>query len=167
MGSRTHLGVPDLSDAQLHQLAVLLEEAVFRSWQAPSRLYGVFLPPPGRAPWRNPAGDPEPTWWCVAEGDPYDFLDWVRVDESVDALALAVTGWAFPPEAPETWRGRPSQHPQRVRVRSVVVVSPDGRQCSAIRRRDTGEVAVDANGEGPMMRALLAVWGHEPGGRAA
>jgi hypothetical protein len=158
--------VPQLTDSQLSQIAVLLEESVFRSWRATSRLYGVFVPPPGAAPWRDPSGEAEPTWWCVAEGDPYDFLDWVRVDGSVDALALAVTGWAFPPEAPETWRGRPSAHPQRVRVRSVVVVTPDGRQCSALRRRDTGELLVDVDGEGPMMRALLGVWG-EPGGRAA
>jgi hypothetical protein len=158
--------VPQLTDAQLHQIAVLLEGNVFRSWRAPSRLYGVFLPPPGKAPWRDPSGEGEPTWWCVAEGDPYDFLDWVRVDDSVDALALAVTGWAFPPEAPETWHGRPSQHPQRVRVRSVVAVTPDGRQCAAIRRKDTDDLMVDTSGEGPMMRALLGVWG-EPGGRAA
>lgn len=155
--------MPQLSDHQLNQLAVLLEGSVFRSWRASSRLFGIFVPPPGEAPWRDPSGEAEPTWWCVAEGDPYDFLDWVRVDDTVDAVALAVTGWAFPPEAPETWRGRPSQHPQRVRVRSVVVVTADGRQCAAIRRRDSGDLLVDSTGEGPMMRALLSVWGRQGG----
>jgi WD40 repeat protein len=49
---------------------------------------------------------------------------------------------------------------------SVVVVTPDGRQCSAIRRKDTDDLVIDTSGEGPMMRALLRVW-DEPGGRAA
>src|SRR5262245_49093423 len=83
-------------------------------------------------------------WLRLAEGDPYAFLDAVRVTErDVAAVALAACGWA---------------HPGRVRIRTVVAVAPDRRQCSVIEERDTGNVIIDANGEGPMMRALLSVW---------
>ena len=99
-------------------------------------------------------------WQRLAEGDPYRFLDAVRVrNDEVPALALVACGWAFPPERPEEWHGRPSTNPRRVRVRTAVVVTPDGRQCSAIERRDTGAVVVDElGGEGPMMRALTSAW---------
>ena len=47
----------------------------------------------------------------------------------------------------------------RTRVRTVVVVTPDRRQCTAIERRDDpGGIALDDRGEGPMLRALQAAW---------
>jgi hypothetical protein len=103
----------------------------------------------------------------LAEGDPYEFLDDVRVDERhVVAVALATCGWSLPPELYGTWPGRPSEHPARLRLRSVVVVTPDLRHRSALRLRRPGESPlVSEGGEGPMMRALLSVWWE--GGQAA
>jgi hypothetical protein len=126
-------------------------------WHDPPRLYGLVAGAVRRQPRLLRAGGR--SWRPLAEGDPYCFLDAIRVrNDEVPALALVACGWAFPPERPEEWHGRPSTHPRRIRVRTVVVVTPDGRQCSAIDRRDTGAVIVDDRGEGPMMRALMNAW---------
>jgi hypothetical protein len=85
----------------------------------------------------------------LAEGDPYAFLDIVRVSTSdTGALALVANGWATTlPTGP------------RARVRTVVVVTPDRRQCTALERRDDpGGITIDDRGEGPMLRALLSAW---------
>jgi hypothetical protein len=149
-------------------------------WHEPPRLYGLVcrpLPAPFcHATCRHgtprssadvlPGGD-EHAWVLLAEGDPYVFLDEIRVDErTVGAVALVTNGWSTPPEDYDTWRGRPSEHPRRRRVRAVVVVTPDLRQRTALRVRGPGAQAkVVDGGEGPMVRALHTVWW--AGGRAA
>jgi hypothetical protein len=171
-----------LSDDDLSTFASDLEAHLHDTtgWHEPPRLYGCVpdarslhhpcraLGRAGRAPRRLdvPIGDGH-AWVLLAEGDPYQFLDEVRVDERhVVAVALATCGWSLPPELYGTWLGRPSEHPARLRVRSVVVVTPDLRHRSALRLRRPGESPiVTADGEGPMMRALLSVWWE--GGRAA
>jgi hypothetical protein len=135
-----------LTDDELADLARSLDARLHAEgvWHGPARLYGL-----GAAR----------EWSRLAQGDPYRFLDTVRIDEAaVAALALVAMGWAFPPDRPETWHGRPSAHPDRVRVRTTTVVTPDRRHCSVVRRRDTGEILVDTCGEGPLLRALVAVW---------
>lgn len=150
----------DLSDDSLDALVRLLESSCFAlgQWQAPARLYGVLAEPgfvPGGA--RG-----EPVWWCIAEGDPYEFLDRLRLDDGVDAVALATTGWATPLGSD----GRAHGAVTRTRVRTVVAVTPDGRQCSAIRRQDLGELVVTSDGDGPLLRVLRSLWTPSPG-RAA
>jgi hypothetical protein len=152
-----------VSDEDLVRLTTALA-ATLRSttgWHEPPRLYGLLpmwsVP---RAP--GPVHSGGRRWLRLAEGDPYRFLDTVRVRrQEVSALALAASGWAFPPEHPEQWHGRPSTHPRRIRVRTLTVVTPDRRQCSALERRDSGAVVIDDRGEGPMMRALLSAWSTE------
>lgn len=158
-----------LTDDDLAHLAADLEALVHdtTSWFEPPRLYGL-----GRADVASLRALPATRrrWWLqLAEGDPYDFLDLVAVDEDdCDALALVACGWAFPPDDPATWTGRPSEHPRRLRVRTVVVVSPDGRQCAAVRQhRDHDPVSLEADGEGALLRALQRVWTEPGGGRAA
>jgi hypothetical protein len=89
-------------------------------------------------------------WLHLAEGDPYAFLDTIRVDErEVPAVALAACGWAVSlDDGPR----------RRARVRSLVVVTPDRRQSSTLERRDTGVVVMEGRGDGPMLRALASVW---------
>jgi hypothetical protein len=152
-------GMDHVSDEELVRLATELAATVGTTggWHEPPQLYGLVPDAARRGSGLLPAGGRR--WQRLAEGDPYRFLDAVHVrNDEVPALALIACGWAFPPDRPEEWHGRPSTHPRRVRVRTVVVVTPDGRQCSAIERRDTGGVIVDDRGEGPMMRALMGAW---------
>jgi hypothetical protein len=148
-----------VNDEELVHLATELAATMRATggWHDPPRLFGLVPQAGPSAPRLLRSGGRR--WQRLAEGDPYRFLDAVRVrNDEVPALALVACGWAFPPERPEEWHGRPSTHPRRVRVRTAVVVTPDGRQCSAIERRDTGAVVVDDRGEGPMMRALMSAW---------
>jgi hypothetical protein len=139
----------DLSDDDLRRLTGALAAVVRTTgWHEPPRLYGL-LPrgaPPRRAGALHAGGR---RWLRLAEGDPYSFLDTVRVGTGdAAALALVANGWATAlPAGPRT------------RVRTVVVVTPDRRQCTAIERRDDpGGIALDDRGEGPMLRALQAAW---------
>jgi hypothetical protein len=140
----------DLSDDDLRRLTGALAAVLGTSggWHEPPRLYGLL---PRGAPVRRTAAlhAGGRRWLRLAEGDPYWFLDTVRVSErDADALALVANGWATP------WHGGP-----RSRVRTVVVVTPDRRQCSAFERRDDPNgIALDDRGEGPMLRALLSAW---------
>jgi hypothetical protein len=149
-----------LTDAALADLTRSLADTLGATtgWDGPPALYGLL--PECSAVRANAivtaAGD---RWLRLAAGDPYRFLDTVRVGETdVGVLALAAGGWAFPPDEPSTWHGRPSAHAERVRVGTLTLVTPDRRQCSAIHRRDTDEVIIDDGGEGPLLRALHAVW---------
>jgi hypothetical protein len=139
----------DLSDDDLRRLTGALA-GVLRGtgWHEPPRLYGLL--PRGAPPRRtNALHAGGRRWLRLAEGDPYAFLDTVRVGaEQASALALVANGWATAlPAGPRT------------RVRTVVVVTPDRRQCTAIDRRgDPGGIVLDDRGEGPMLRALQSAW---------
>jgi hypothetical protein len=140
----------DLSDDDLRRLTGALAAVLRNSggWHEPPRLYGLLprTAPPRRAGAIHAGGR---RWLRLAEGDPYAFLDTVRVGRGdAAALALVANGWATAlPAGPRT------------RVRTVVVVTPDRRQCTALERRDDpGGVIIDDRGEGPMLRALLSAW---------
>jgi len=142
-------GMDDLSDDDLRRLTGALA-AVLRTsgWHEPPRLYGLVPrgAPPRRLGALHAGGR---RWLRLAEGDPYSFLDTVRVGAAqASALALVASGWATAlPAGPRT------------RVRTVVLVTHDHRQCTAIERRgDTSGVTLDDRGEGPMLRALLSAW---------
>jgi hypothetical protein len=101
-------------------------------------------------------------WRRLGEGNPYHLLDTVVVEaDDTAALALLVHGWAFPPDDVDSWFGRPSEHPGRIRVRSVTIVTPDRRRCSAIRLQHR-EARVDSGGTGALMDAMLSVWDRPP-----
>jgi hypothetical protein len=170
-----------ISDTDLAELALALEAAQHESgcWTTPPRVLAIdplddgCLPDVAAAWLATAAPSPAataprvpPPWRLVGEGDPYHLLDRVRVEERAAlVLALVVHGWAFPPDDPASWYGRPSQHPGRLRARTATVVTPDRRQWSAIRLQGR-EVRVDPAGEGPLMDALLSAW-TPPGERRA
>ncbi len=127
-----------MSDLTLTALA--LEASHERlGWGLPARLYGIG------------AGH---TWTQVDEGEPYEIVDLFTVlpGEDFVAVALVTEGWAGPLDG-----GRPSRHPRRHRVRTVVAVGRDGAHVSVLRRRGATAEIVEG-GQGALMDRLLAIW---------
>ena len=78
--------------------------------------------------------------------NPYELLEETERPSYINAVALVMVGYASPhnPESPNV---RPSQHPERMRVRIVTMKTIDG--FSNIRRReDEPDEAQDLGGDG-------------------
>lgn len=78
---------------------------------------------------------------------PVDELWGFVAPEEWSAIGLVTYGWASPPD-----RGRPSTHPDRLRVRLTVVVDRDGNEAQTASFED-GSV-IDENGEGRVSDVL-------------
>ncbi len=157
-----------LTDDQLAHLARNVEAVQHRTgcWTAPARLLALGLG--DLAALETALATETVPWRRLGEGNPYHLLDTVAVaPDRTPAVALVVHGWAFPPDDLGSWSGRPSLHPGRVRARTATVVTPDGRQCSAIRLQRSDDVIVDPRGEGPLVEALLGLWSQRSQPRAA
>ena len=127
-----------MSDLILTTLA--LEASLDRQgWGGPARLYGI---------------DPDHTWVQVDEGEPYAIVELFTLlpGEDFVAVALVCEGWAAPPDG-----RRPSRHPKRARVRTVVAVARDGGRVSVMRRHGEAAEVIDG-GSGALMERLLALW---------
>lgn len=85
-----------------------------------------------------------------------------------DAAAVAMTGWAAPmPDGPAAM-GRPSQHPERYRIRVCCAVGSGGVASVMRAERDPGTVLeMPGPGEGAMPRALLQMWSGAATARSA
>ncbi|NBN90717.1 MAG: hypothetical protein EBU67_08300 [Actinobacteria bacterium] len=116
-----------------------------------ARLYGV-----------NFRGDDLQLSFVLEHGDIYQLLE---VPESAcarmfDAAALVTCGWAAPiAEGESEPEGAPSAHPQRRRVRLVVVVA-DAGVASVLRFEDESDVPIFDAGEarGPLAEAIAGYW---------
>jgi hypothetical protein len=154
------------TDEQLARLvrALEAEQHARHSWTSPARLCG--LEPIGRDELDLALATGSIPWVRLGEGNPYHLLGAVGPQiERYPVIALVVHGWAFPPDDPASWRGRPSRHPGRRRVRSATVVTVDGRRCSAVRVQHSEETTVSYEGQGLLMDAMLRVWLEPPGER--
>jgi hypothetical protein len=107
-------------------------------WGLPARLYGIAA---------------DHTWVQVDEGEPYAIVELFTLlpGEDYVAVALVCEGWAAPPDA-----GRPSRHPKRERIRTVVAVARDGGRTSVLRRLG-GQPEVIDGGKGELMERLLSI----------
>jgi len=89
------------------------------------------------------------------EGEPYEILednDWT----DAAALVVAVEGWAWPADLPEDEQiGRPSEHPNRIEVRTVIAVSRSGEVISVLRLRGE-DPFVEIECGGPLVAAIAA-----------
>lgn len=162
-----------VSEPQLADLACALELDQHRTgcWTTPSRLL-VLDHGPGDGKVLDVALATGTVRWArLGEGNPYHLLETAVIAPSAAAVALLTHGWAFPPDDPLSWYGRPSHHPGRVRVRTATVVSREGGHCSAIRLQHADVIVDHGKGGGPLLEALLAVWlpprGATPGPRPA
>ena len=116
-----------------------------------ARLYGV-----------NFRGDDLQLSFVLEHGDIYQLLE---VPESAcarmfDAAALVTCGWAAPiAEGSGEPDGAPSAHPQRRRVRLVIVVG-DAGVASVLRFADDAESPILDAGEakGPLADAVAGYW---------
>lgn len=116
-----------------------------------ARLYGV-----------NFRGDDLQLSYVLEHGDIYQLLE---VPESAcarmfDAAALVTCGWAAPiAEGASEPDGAPSTHPQRRRVRLVVVVG-DAGVASVLRFEDDSDAPILDAGEarGPLADAVAGYW---------
>ncbi len=116
-----------------------------------ARLYGV-----------NFRGDDLQLSFVLEHGDIYQLLE---VPESAcarmfDAAALVTCGWAAPiAQGTDEPDGAPSEHPQRRRVRLVVVVG-DAGVASVLRFADDADSPILDAGEakGPLADAVAGYW---------
>ena len=94
----------------------------------------------------------------LGEGDPYEILEDVQVDDDVIALACSAEIWAFPRDLPEEEMvGSPSERDDRVEMRVITCVDHEGHPFVVSRvRGDEPEVHPDV--AGPLFDALSAAW---------
>ena len=91
----------------------------------------------------------------VGEGDPYEILQTIDADDAL-ALLVAAELWAWPPDLPEDQRiGRPSEHLDRVEVRSVTALTRSGLTIGVVRPRG-GKPIVETTCSGPLVDAMAA-----------
>lgn len=95
------------------------------------------------------------TYRIIGTGDPYEILDGLDASDA-QAVLVAFEMWAWPPDLPETEQvGRPSEHPDRIEIRSLVARTRDHETMSVIRVR--GEKPyMTRDVEGPLYDALDA-----------
>jgi hypothetical protein len=135
-------------------LAIAVDAKVFRpptERNVAARLYGVTL-----------GVDPSaPQLRLLEKGDARRILRRTRAPGGLNALALAVSGWRAPMEEDGTITARPSQHPERQRVHSTVLVSGDGELVTVMRTEGpdpNGSRFVMHGGEGVCNDLLRACW---------
>lgn len=91
--------------------------------------------------------------------DPYELLQETKRPSYINAVALVMVGYASP-HNPEKPNGiRPSQHPERYRVRIVTMKTIDGF-ANTMRREDEPDEVQDlgGDGEGAICDALNEWW---------
>ena len=78
--------------------------------------------------------------------NPYELLEETERPSYINAVALVMVGYSSPhnPESPNV---RPSQHPERMRVRIVTMKTIDGF-ANIMRREDDPEERQDLGGDG-------------------
>ena len=102
-----------------------------------ARLYGIETSPSDN--------DDGSLFLALGENrDPYELLwETDKPTQALDAIALVVTGYASPNDGDEDMR--PSQHPDRIRVRIVACKGKDG--FTTVMRRSDSPDTVEFTGE--------------------
>ena len=94
--------------------------------------------------------------YLLSSGDnPYELLEMTSRPDSLNAVALVITGFASPSTDGKI---RPSQHPERIRVRLVNCMSAEGFT-TIMRRANTPDKVEDMGSEGVgALREALSDW---------
>jgi hypothetical protein len=114
-------------EEKLHNLLDHPSQGISEPFSLPeSRLYGIVM-----------SEDEPKISFLASQDDVYELL----LDKSIkggkrfDYLGIVTTGWASPLNEAGDLEGRPSEHPERRRVRLMVVASPEG-MASVLRFQD-------------------------------
>lgn len=91
--------------------------------------------------------------------DPYELLQETKRPSYINAVALVMVGYASPHDPENPSNIRPSQHPERYRIRIVTMKTIDGF-CNIMRREDDPDEPQDlgGDGEGAICEALDEWW---------
>ena len=95
--------------------------------------------------------------YLLSSGDnPYELLETTSRPDSLNAVALVITGFAAPNNDGEI---RPSEHPERIRVRLVNCMSAEGFT-TIMRRANTPDEVEDmgSDGIGAIREAIEDWW---------
>lgn len=104
---------------------------------------------------RMPDEGDEMVFDILGEGDPYEIIEGSDTT-GASALVISLEGWAWPTDLPESERtGRPSEHPDRVELRSVLAVTGTGESFTLTRERG-GEPIIEHDCHGPLAEAMEA-----------
>jgi hypothetical protein len=92
------------------------------------------------------ACDEDGAYLLGSNPNPYELLEETERPSYINAVALVMVGYASPhnPESPNV---RPSQHPERMRVRIVTMKTIDGF-ANIMRREDDPDEFQDLGGDG-------------------
>jgi hypothetical protein len=92
------------------------------------------------------ACDEDGAYLLGSNPNPYELLEQTERPSYINAVALVMVGYASPhnPESPNV---RPSQHPERMRVRIVTMKTIDGF-ANIMRREDDPDEFQDLGGDG-------------------
>lgn len=97
-------------------------------------------------------------------GDVYELIDRLKNDESSliwDAIAVTTTGWAAPIDPANQNKDEdvpPSQHPDRVRVYLMSIVTPDQKIASILKLDNEEEPSYDTSGTGNLADSLKSIY---------
>lgn len=94
--------------------------------------------------------------------DTYDLLEEpssTALVSAFDGFGIMVAGWAAPiTENEDENEIRPSQHPEKIRVRLFTYMDAEGIVQSSIRFSDGREVVYDDSGRGTLRDAMCNLW---------
>jgi hypothetical protein len=125
-----------------------------RGWDAPP-LVLALLPRSdgGLPPSEEPSDQTLLLYEVIGEGEPYEILANTNKPNAL-ALLVAVEGWSLPQDLDGAARqGRPSEHADRVEVRTVLAMTREGEVLSVTRERGR-EPLVEAGASGPLVDAM-------------
>lgn len=105
------------------------------------------------------ACDNDGAYLLGANPDPYELLQETKRPSYINAVALVMVGYASPHDPENPSNIRPSQHPERYRIRIVTMKTIDGF-CNIMRREDDPDEPQDlgGDGEGAICEALDEWW---------
>jgi hypothetical protein len=141
-------------DERLHECLVDAEADPF-AFRA--RLYGILIDDHDAV--RRGAGGFRHQFLADA-GSVYELIEGPAgpLARVFDAAAVVTTGWAAPSEPGGFAHTAPSRHPERRRVRVLVVVDDEGVGSVLRFGDDPDEPIVEAGGEGRLAEAIDGLW---------
>lgn len=136
-------------------LSLLATEAWLeeRGWDSPPLVLALIAQGDDEAAPSGSSSTQTLAYAVIGEGEPYEILANGFVPDAL-AILVAAEAWGWPEDLPDEERlGRPSHHPRRVELRTVLAVTRARTVLSVTRARGS-EPVVDVGGTGPLIDAM-------------